>query len=568
MSFAQGLSSGFAMGTQLGNTIQDRRYTRDLAALQEQYKAQQAELQAPTPGAGQAAQEGVVDMPGVGLAIPGGAPVAQGQQVFDAAQQQRAAPAMSAMDLYQAQRGLAAKYNRVDELRRLDGLIAQQEQFSAQQADRNRQYMLEEDRFNEQKRQFNAQQQANAQRDAIGQNQWAATFYGNQIRQAKQDAVASATRQAEALANNLAFGGASFSEVEAVTKDLEPDARAAFESTFYPNYINKLGIKPEEFNLYKDAAIAPLRTLQQVSGAGVIDGVDAEVATLNQLVTKYFDPNVFDDVTPEFARREDGTIALYEGNKELATGPNAAHFANQYVSNFDADPMRGVAMFAINEKRRVNAAASKLEAAMKKTELNVEQQKLAVDLYKALANDPTFLRMKPNEREKALNDAYKSNGINLDPSVIGSVTGGTGGISTQPTGNGNGNGNGQSITSFDLDLSVQNRREQLQADIDNLNKQSGGIAQRADNLSKIEALESQLNSLESNSVAGYRERLMQAIESGEITAEQLSSLLGSGRLSELEQRAATGVIRSGRLSREEEVAALANLERYRLNRSR
>lgn len=565
MSFVQGLSSGFAMGTQLGNTIQDRRYTRDLAALQEQYKAQQAELQAPTPGAGQAAQEGVVDMPGVGLAIPGGAPVAQGQQVFDAAQQQRAAPAMSAMDLYQAQRGLAAKYNRVDELRRLDGLIAQQEQFSAQQADRNRQYMLEEDRFNEQKRQFDAQQQRLADQMAVGQNQWAATFYGNQIRQSKQDARDSATRQASALASSLAYGNASFTEVEAVAKDLDPDARAAFDSTFYTNYINNLGIKPEEFNLYKDAAIAPLRTLQQVSGAGVIDGVDAEVATLNQLVTKYFDPNVFDDVTPEFARREDGTIALYEGNKELATGPNAAHFANQYVSNFDADPMRGVAMFAINEKRRVNAAASKLEAAMKKTELNVEQQKLAVDLYKALANDPTFLRMKPNEREKALNDAYKSNGINLeDPSVLSSATGGTGGISTQPTGN----GSGGSTTSFDLDLSVQNRREQLQADIDNLNKQSGGIAQRADNLSKIEALESQLNSLESNSVAGYRERLMQAIESGEITAEQLSSLLGSGRLSELEQRAATGVIRSGRLSREEEVAALANLERYRLNRSR
>jgi len=406
MSFAQGLSSGFAMGSQLGNAIQDRRYTRALSAQEEEYKRLMEAGQAPTPGAGQvteaAAPTAVV--PGIGIAVPGAAAPEVMQATYDqglAAQQQRVP---SQMERLQAQRAIAAQYNRLDEVRRLDSAITQQQQYDTQLSEQDRRFGLQQKQFGESQRQFNEriafeQQQYDAQLaeqerrfgleqqrfDALQQQYDAQQQQFNQSFGLQQQTAQQTAARQTAADERISFSdiGASAANAVAMGQQLSPEQLEALRgnsvatNSFYKALEDK-GIPTAQLGtLTKNFASGLDSLLQRIDSYKEEDALVAATNFAQQL-----DPNAGNNSPVRFIKQEDGSYLAEEGGITLAEG-SIKDILTKFKNDLDSNPEGyGVQLYVLNQQQ-TKAAQNRFSQQLATSKVNAEQAKLAIDYIKA-----------------------------------------------------------------------------------------------------------------------------------------------------------------------------------------
>ena len=405
MSFAQGLSSGFAMGTQLGNTIQDRRYAKALTAQEEEYKRLMEAGQAPTPGAGQvtetAAPTAVV--PGVGIAVPGAAAPEVMQATYDQGLAARQVRPPSQIERLQAQLLLAAQYGRMDELKRLDSLIAQQSQFDAQQAEQNRRFGLEQDRFNEMRRQYDESQAAAAQRNAVETNLKAAFDARNyllaQERQGiaqsaeKREADTAAAEQAvrtaqDAYANsyNQAVSSGNYAGIMNIPEGVDP---GAWQRVVYENLERDLGVSRQQLTRTGSRLSESVNSLVNKE----FENPQEQFQAWQGLVNELYDSDYSDGVPVEIVDipiNKGGGFLIREGNREIARVASLDELGAMAQGVLEKDPLGAALGVELNARSADARAQARFERDLEVLKLQAPDKRAAIKALSDLKSDLTW----------------------------------------------------------------------------------------------------------------------------------------------------------------------------------
>lgn len=400
MSFARGLGAGL----QLGDAVQERRYTRAVAKYEQGLADQEAAANRPQPrdDAGRQAADalGAGDYgpptPGMDAAAGYTGPTGGFTPPSD-------------LERMQHMRGLAARYNRGSEVQRYDekilGETARQEQMAMLQ-DNEQRRRLESDRlFSHNVDSFNKTHGLAVDRE--DREREAQKF--NQASIQRQQDLEDATRLGTAAVDQGILNGNLSESLNDIYAIEDPNARNAAMHAFTATLTANTGITSTQLRQMHQSATSQFEALRNT---------EADPATLAQLYTQsvgdYLDPDINNGQNVMFVvREEDGAIELIEGNKVHSTYRDFDE-VNAAIEQIISDPLSFSVGQITQRQQRAHMLLEQQKAAMAERKMTVEEaeaaQKLISDLYK----DPRFITAARNEQEEMINARMRQAGLNIE----------------------------------------------------------------------------------------------------------------------------------------------------------
>lgn len=400
MSFARGLGAGL----QLGDAVQERRYTRAVSKYEQGLADQEAAANRPQPrdNAGRQAAEGL-GAGGYGPPTPG----------MDAAAGYTGPTGdftpPSDLERMQHVRGLAARFNRGSELQRYDekilGETARQEQMTMLQDNEQRRRVESDRSFGHVVDSFNKTHGLAETRE--GREQQAQAF--NQSAVERQQVLEDASRLGTAAVDQGILNGNLSESLNDIYAIEDPNARNAAMHAFTATLTANTGITSTQLRQMHQSANSQFEALRNT---------EADPATLAQLYTQsvgdYLDPDINNGQSVMFVvREEDGAIELIEGNKVHSTFRDFDE-VNAAIEQTISDPLSFSVGQITQRQQRAQMLLAQQEAELAKRKMTVEEAKAAQSLISDLYKDPRFMTAARNEQEEMINARMRQAGLNIE----------------------------------------------------------------------------------------------------------------------------------------------------------
>jgi hypothetical protein len=339
MGFASGLTSGYNIGRDIGEGLQNRGFTRGYEELlaeraERERLAQEAGL---TGGMGGYEEPPMQDDPMApvrGISGDGYGPdLPQVPQAPETS-------AMSQEEYFDRRAGLAARFNRRDELRRTEDLRTQYQ--SSEEARRlaDRDYQLRLEQSDQQIEQFKAQQGLLERK------------YNDFIaREDEEKATKTALDTADAAALNASRVGFDMADFEASIAGFSEPDRVRARMRFAERFAEINGVTMLDINKQYNETLLSLRNA--LATAAKQDDPEAQRTIINEALS-VFNTNLTDGITPAIVEK-DGKFYVQYGDRILDEyeGDSPKDLVESFLRRLDENPLESLNLVMRNQQAQL-----------------------------------------------------------------------------------------------------------------------------------------------------------------------------------------------------------------------